>query len=157
MIAGNSALKPSGRKPKILREFAWVATVLAISTCLPLATARADESFTVTADRIIQMLEEIPIGGSIPIESLISNAGIQEVCLVSTDTTLTLDEIGCDVNTPSLLAVSSSGKCSMIDLASLTSRILSGSIETECRPVSPSLAIGKIDRFAQKHIFFFHE
>ena len=157
MIAGNAALKPAKRVSRSRSSFAAKAITLMISTYISSAPARADELFNLGTNQVSQVLEELPVDGIKPISDFITGSSVQKVCLVSTDTDIEVDAGGCDVNFPSLVAVSRSGQCSIVDLSPATSRILSGSIDVECRSMSQRLALTKIYRYGQTHIVFIAE
>ena len=157
MISGKPVLENAERRANFVGCFSAIAATLTILMCqLPFA-ALADDPLNFDANRVIHMLEILPKDGVIAFRELVPNDGAQKFCLISNDTHMMLDVEGCNVSVPSLLSVSKSGECTMIDLSSLNSRILSGSIETECRPVSPSLALTKLNQFGQEHIVFAKE
>lgn len=154
MIAGSTPLNPPKRVLHSSRCTAAKVIALMISTCLSSAPARANEPFILGADQVSQVLAELRVDSIKHISDFITGGDVQKLCLVSTDTGIEVDAGGCDVESPSLVAVTRTGQCLIVDLSREKSRILSGSIDVECRTMSPSLAITKIDRFGQTHIVF---
>ena len=152
--AGSTPLNPSKRVMHSSRYTVAKVIALTISICLPSASARADEPFILGADQVNQVLAELRVSSIKQISDFITGGDVQKLCLVSTDSSIEVDADGCDVESPSLVAVTGTGQCLIVDLSTTKSRILSGSIEVDCRAMSPSLAITKIDRFGQTHIVF---
>lgn len=147
MIPGSTPMNHSKRVLHSSRCDAAKVIALMISKCLSSAPARADEPFILGADQVSRVLAELRVDSIKQISDFITGDDVQKLCLFSTDTGIEVDAGGCNVKSPSLVAVTRTGQCLIVDLSPAKSRILSVSIDVECRAMSPSLAITKIDRF----------
>lgn len=106
---------------------------------------------------VVELLRHLEGDRSIKIGELLEPLGVNEICLVASDLSSPL-KVGntdkCEVSIDALVLIERSGQCQIIDLSPVSARILSGSVESQCKPFSPRLTIQKVDRYGQQHLIF---
>lgn len=103
---------------------------------------------------LYQILENLSVDEKLGGLDTLAEQAPGQVCLVSNSDEVELVVAGCIVSHTSIVFVSPAGQCALGDLSLLTSRVLSGSVESECHFASSDLALTKIDRSGQHHIVF---
>jgi hypothetical protein len=127
-----------------------LVALLAVLAVVYISNGQPEKSETELSRR----LNALPVGESIKIGDVISLSQVSKVCLLSTDSDLEQKAEECSARVPSLVLVGPAGQCTLVDLSTVRSRILTGSLETECRPMSTDLSLSKFNRFGQHHIIF---